>query len=62
MEFALYKLLLLLLKNPNWSYYYQNKEKLVHAGVYPLSIRDHYLVYAVRKIGIPRGRPKFVES
>ena len=39
-----------------------NNEKLVRAGVYPLSISDHYLVYAVRKVGIPRGRPRFVES
>ncbi|CAH3157596.1 unnamed protein product, partial [Porites lobata] len=29
---------------------------------YPLSIRDHNLIYAVRKIGLPRGQPKFIPS
>ena len=23
---------------------------------------DHYLIYAIRKIGIPRGQPRFVEG
>ena len=39
-----------------------SKERLSHTGVYPLSISDHYLIYAIRKIGIPRGRPRFVET
>ncbi|CAH3157598.1 unnamed protein product, partial [Porites lobata] len=29
---------------------------------YTLSIRDHNLIYAVRKIGLPRGQPKFIPS
>ena len=39
-----------------------SKERLSHTGAYPLSISDHYLIYAIRKIGIPRGRPRFVEA
>ena len=39
-----------------------SKERLNHTGAYPLSISDHYLIYAIRKIGIPRGRPRFVEA
>ena len=37
-------------------------ESIIHSGVYPLSISDHNLIYAVRKISIPRAQPKFVES
>ena len=39
-----------------------SKERLSHTSAYPLSISDHYLIYAIRKIGIPRGRPRFVEA
>ena len=40
-----------------------NKEdNISHSGVYTLSISDHYLIYAVRKIGLPRGQPKFIQS
>ena len=39
-----------------------SKERLSHTGAYPLSISDHYLIYAIRKTGIPRGRPRFVEA
>ena len=40
-----------------------NKEdNIFHSGVYTLSISDHYLIYAVRKIGLPRGQPKFIQS
>ena len=39
-----------------------SKERLNHTGAYSLSISDHYLIYAIRKIGIPRGRPRFVEA
>ena len=39
-----------------------SKERLNQTGAYPLSISDHYLIYAIRKIGIPRGRPRFVEA
>ena len=37
-------------------------ESLSHSGVYPLSISDHSLIYAVRKIGIPRGQPRLIET
>lgn len=39
-----------------------SKQKLGHTSVYPLSISDHYLIYAIRKIGILRGRPRFVKA
>ena len=40
-----------------------NKEdNISHSGVYTLSISDHNLIYAVRKIGLPRGQPKFIQS
>lgn len=39
-----------------------SKEKLTHTGVYPLSISGHYLIYAIRKIGIPRGQPRVIQS
>ena len=39
-----------------------NKEdNISHSGVYTLSISDHNLIYAVRKIGLPRGQPKFIQ-
>ena len=37
-------------------------ESLSHSGVYPLSISDHNLIYAVRKIGIPREQPRLIET
>ena len=40
-----------------------NKEdNISHSGVYTLSISDHNLIYALRKIGLPRGQPKFIQS
>ena len=40
-----------------------NKEdNISHSGVYTLSIGDHNLIYAVRKTGLPRGQPKFIQS
>ena len=40
-----------------------NKEdNISHSGVHTLSISDHNLIYAVRKIGLPRGQPKFIQS
>ena len=36
--------------------------RLSHTDAYPLSISDHYLIYTIRKIVIPRGRPRFVEA
>ena len=38
-----------------------NKEdNISHSGVYTLSFSDHNLIYAVKKIGLPRGQPKFI--
>ena len=37
-------------------------ESIVFSGVYPTSISDHDLVFAVRKVGISRGNPKFIET
>ena len=40
-----------------------NKEdNISHSGVYILFINGHNLIYAVRKIGLPRGEPKFIQS
>ena len=39
-----------------------NTESIMCSGVYPLSISDHNLILAVRKIGIPRRRPTYVET
>ena len=40
-----------------------NKEdNISHSEVYTLSISDHNLIYAVRKIGLPRGQPKSIQS
>ena len=39
-----------------------NKEdNISHSGVYTLSISDHNSIHAVRKIGLPRGQPKFIQ-
>ena len=38
------------------------KENVTNFGVYTLSISDHYFIYAIRKIGSPRGSPKIIES
>ena len=44
-------------------YLLPNKEdNISHSGVYTLSISDHNLIYAVRKIGLPREQPKFIQS
>ena len=34
------------------------QENIAASGVYPVSISDHNLIYAVRKLGISRGNPK----
>ena len=39
-----------------------NPDSIVNSGVCTLSISDHNLVYAVRKIGIARKNPKYVET
>ena len=40
-----------------------NKEdNISHSGVYTLSISDYNLIYAVRKICLPRGQPQFIQS
>ena len=35
---------------------------MINSGVYPLSMSDHSFIYAIRKIGIPRGNPRVIES
>ena len=35
---------------------------MTNFGVYTLSISDHYYIYAIRKIGSPRGNPKIIRS
>ena len=39
-----------------------NTESIIYSGVYPLSISDHNLIFAIRKIGIPRRSPRYVET
>ena len=39
-----------------------NTESIVHSGVYPLSITEHNLIFAIRKIGIPRRSPRYFET
>ena len=39
-----------------------SQESLTHWGSISTSISDHSLIYSVRKIGIPRGPPKVIES
>ena len=38
------------------------KDNISHSEVHTLSISDHNLIYAVRKIGLPRGQPKSIQS
>ena len=35
---------------------------MINSEVYPLSMSDHSFIYAIRKIGIPRGNPRVIES
>ena len=39
-----------------------NNDRIIKSGVYPLSISDHCIIYAIRKIGIPRKQPKFITT
>ena len=32
-----------------------SSESIISSGVYPLSISDHDLIYAIRKTGLPKG-------
>lgn len=34
----------------------------MHSGVYPVAISEHYLIFAIRKIGVPRHSPRYVET
>ena len=34
----------------------------MHSGMYSLPIGDHNLVFAIRKIGIPRRSSRYVET
>lgn len=38
-----------------------SKERLNYIGVYLFLISDYYFIYVIRKIGIFRGRLRFVE-
>jgi hypothetical protein len=38
-----------------------SSESIISSGVYPLSISDHDLTYAIRKIGLPKGKPRYIE-
>ena len=38
-----------------------NKEMYTHSGVWHIGISDHSLGYAIRKLCIPKGKPKIVE-
>ena len=50
-------------KQPLIDVFITNKEENIsHSAVYTLSISDHNLIYAVRKIGLPRGQPKSIQS
>ena len=50
-------------KQPLIDVFIMNKEdNISHSGVYTLSISDHNLIYAVRRTGLPRGQPKFIQS
>ena len=38
------------------------KKSIVHSGVYSLAVSDHYLIFAIRKIGVLRQSPRYVET
>ena len=38
------------------------KEGLTHYGVITTSFSDHNLIFAIRKLGIPRGFPRYIET
>ena len=38
-----------------------SSESIISSGVYPLSVSDHDLIYAIRKIGLPKGKPRYIE-
>ena len=47
----------------------KSRENVILSGVYPLSISDHFIlcqlvtiIFAVGKIGTPRGNPRFIKS
>ena len=39
-----------------------NAESIERSGVCPLSISDHNLIFAVRKTGIPKRSPRYIEA
>ena len=47
---------------PIYHFITNKKENVINSGVYPLSISNHSFIYAIRKIGIPRGNPRVIES
>jgi len=40
----------------------KNTESIVRSRVFPLAISNHNLIFVVRKIGIPRRSPRYVET
>ena len=38
-----------------------NEHRFVDDGVIPQAISDHYLVYCILKVGMPKGSPRVVE-
>ena len=34
----------------------------MHSGVYAVAISEHYLIFAIRKIVVPRQSPRYVET
>ena len=38
-----------------------NEHRFVDDGVIPLAISDHYLVYCILKVGMPKGSPRVIE-
>ena len=37
-----------------------DKSKIITSGTFPLSISDHNLIYGIRKLGIPQGKPRII--
>ena len=38
-----------------------SSKSIISSGVYPLSNNDHNSIYAIRKIGMPKGKPRYID-
>ena len=38
-----------------------NEHRFVDDGIIPMAISDHYLVYCILKVGMPKGTPRTIE-